>query len=137
MMDLARYLRHVAAFNGQDWDLVHREFYAEDIRVRFPVATLTGRAESLAWFRTAHEALFEVLVPKGVRISPDGGETVADLAVRFVALDDTDFIPGPGTARAGDTADVAMRATYLSGVDGLITHLDVDFTGPPVPGRIG
>lgn len=135
-MDLGGYLRYVAAFNSQDWELVHREFYAEDVVVRFPIATLTGAAESLAWFHKAHEVLFEVLSPVRVEIAEDGREVVADLAVRFIALGDTDFVPGLSPARAGDVVDVPMRATYRYDAADLITELDVIFTGPPAPGRI-
>ncbi|HEX3780050.1 MAG TPA: nuclear transport factor 2 family protein [Pseudonocardiaceae bacterium] len=135
-MNLAGYLRYVAAFNSQDWDLVHHEFYAEDVSVRFPIARLSGAAESLAWFRTAHEALFEVLAPMRIDLAEDGREIVADLAVRFIALGDTDFAPGRSPAHAGDVADVPMRATYRFDADDRITRLDVIFTGPPVQGRI-
>ena len=135
-MNLAGYLRYVAAFNGQDWDLVHHQFYAEDVHVQFPIATLTGAAESLAWFRAAHEAMFEVLLPTRIELAADGREIVADLAVRFIAVGDTDFIPGPGVAHAGDVADVPMRATYRLDADDRITRLDVIFTGPPVQSRI-
>ncbi|GAA2794443.1 nuclear transport factor 2 family protein [Crossiella cryophila] len=136
-MELAGYLRYVAAFNSQDWDLVHREFYAEDIEVRFPIAAFAGAAASLDWFRLAHEALVEVLVPRRIEFAHGGREIVADLDVRFIALGETGFAPGLSPARHGDTVDVPMRAVYRLDAADRISHLSVVFTGPPAPGRIG
>jgi hypothetical protein len=122
-------------FNSQDWDRLHGEYYAGDIRAELPIAVLTGAAESLAWFRKAHEALFEVLVPAGIDIH--GRTVVADLNVRFIAWGDTDFVPGLRPAHAGDVVDVPMRATYRLNDADRVERLDVTFTGPPAVTRLG
>ena len=133
-MNFASYLRYIAKFNSQDWDGLHREFFAEDVRAEFPIVTLTGAAESLAWYRKAHEGLHEILVPARIDVDADGRTIVADLTVRFIALADTDFIPGRALARPGEVTDVPMRATYRLNEDDRIARLDVVFTGPPTAG---
>jgi len=135
-MDLTGYLRYVAAFNSQDWDLVHREFYAEDFRAEFPIAKLASGAESLAWFHKAHEALFETLVPVEIEIAEDGRSIAAALQVQFIALGDTAFMPGLNPARAGDAANVPMTVMYEIDEHDRITRIDVAITGRPTIFRL-
>jgi SnoaL-like protein len=130
-MNLKSYLDYVAAFNAQDWDRVAGQFYAPDIEVSFPIATLSGRDQVLAWFAPAHEALFETLVPHGIEFSDGGRTVVADLSVQFILLDSTSYSPLREQGEAGDVVTVAMRARYRLNEDDLISSLTVEFTAPP------
>lgn len=135
-MDIRSYLDYVAAFNGQDWPRIFKDFYDPDIVARFPVVELTGCDEVYAWYVKAHESLFEVLVPKTVEIADGGASLVADLAVHFVLLESTPYSPAGPNGKAGDTLEIPMRAVYALNERDLVTSLDVSFTGPPSQARI-
>lgn len=135
-MDLGRFLRYVALFNGQDWDSVCREFYAPRIRIEFPVVVLSGRDEAMSWFRRAHESLFETLMLGTVDIRDDGALIVANLRVQFILLGPTDYSPTGEPGQAGDIVEVPMKAQYEVDESGLFKSLIVTFTGPPQKGRI-
>ncbi|GLZ31042.1 hypothetical protein Lesp02_32310 [Lentzea sp. NBRC 105346] len=128
-MNLESYLDYIAAFNAQDWKRLTGQYYAPDVEIVFPIVTLSGRDEALAWFVAAHEALFETIVPQ--RIAIDGHTITVDLTVHFVALGPTDYLPIPERGEAGDAVTVPMRAHYTVDEDDQIVALTVEFTSPP------
>ncbi len=128
-MNLRSYLDYVAAFNSQDWGRVVGEFCAPDVRLSFPIATLNGRAEALAWYAEAHRTIFETLVPWGIRFTEDGA--VVDLTVQFILLAPTDYSPLGERGEAGDVVSVSMRARYTADDQGLINSVTVEFTAAP------
>ena len=128
-MNLKSYLDYVAAFNAQDWERVLGEFCAPDVRLTFPIATLDGRAEALAWYTEAHQTIFETLVPWSIRFTEDG--VVVNLTVQFILLAPTDYSPLGERGEAGDVVSVPMRARYTAGDDGLISSITVEFTAAP------
>ena len=130
-MDLKSYLDYVAAFNAQDWQRVASQFYAPDIELDFPIATLSGRDEALVWFAAAHEALFETLVPHVIAFSDGGRTVVAELSVQFILLGPTSRSPLGDQGEAGDVVTVPMRAHYTVDEDDLITSITVEFTAAP------
>jgi hypothetical protein len=135
-MDLQSYLKYVAAFNSQDWDVVCCDFYAPGIRFNLPMGVFVGRDEVLAWLIKAHELLFEILVPTAVDIQGGGSVLAADLNVHFIALASTAHLPGGEIGEQGERREVPMNARYEVDENGLITSLTVTFTGPSRKGRI-
>jgi hypothetical protein len=134
-MDLARYVQYVAACNSQNWDLVHREFYAKDLQLVTPVGRLSGRATSLAWYKEAHQEIFETHSPMTIDFLENGRRIVADLWAHFILLGDTTLSPG-GPGEYSDVVDIPMQAKYRVDDDDKFTKVEIVFTAPPAHSRL-
>jgi hypothetical protein len=130
-VDLSGYLDYVAAFNSQNWDLVHARYYAKDIHFEIPIANLVGVDACLEWFRTGHQNTFETLVPKHIDIRDGGQRIKAELDVQFILLADTPHSPLGPHGRQGDNFLVPMTARYRLDPDGRFDQIRVSFPLPP------
>jgi hypothetical protein len=108
MITREQYAHYIAAFNGNDF-AGFAKFYAEDVVLELPLATLRGRQAILDFYAEVKKRIRETLTV-GQLVIDEHGLAVA-MATEFHAIEDApDFIVRP--MRKGETINSISFILY-------------------------